>query len=330
MRVNFRSWAKTVAMTAALTAAMLGSLLVAPAVTAQTFPSKPVQLVIPFAPGDTDQMLRPIVDRMGEYLGQPVVLNYKTGAGGGVGAAYVAGSKPDGYTIVGSSPGSLVIVPLANKEFKYTTESFEPIAALSEGGLLLIAPANSPYKTLDDLVKAARDKPGTISFGSSGAMGITHLLAEIFSQSAKIKLTHIPFQGSGLTINALLGGHIDIASSAIAPAQGHIKAGTLRALAVFSDTRLAAYPDVPTLKELGYNVGSPTLYGIVAPKGTPPAAINLMYEAAKKAIEQHHDQIAASLALLGGEIKLLGPQDYTAYLRSQKALFTTGIDAVRE
>ncbi len=322
MRLTCKVWS--------VAAAAVCSLLVAPAALAEKFPTKPIQLVIPFAPGDTDQMLRPIVDKMGEYLGQPVVLSYKPGAGGGVGAAFTAASMPDGYTIVGSSPGSLVIVPLANKEFKYTTESFTPIASLSEGGLLLLVPARSPYKTVDDLVNAARARPGTVSYGSSGAMGITHLLAEIFAQTAKIKLNHIPFQGSGPGITALLGGHTDIASAAIGPAQAHLKAGTLRALAVFSDKRLAAYPDVPTLKELGYDVGSPTLYGIVAPKGTPPEVVHAVYEAASKAVAQHRAQITASLSLLGGEIKLLGPEEYGAYLKRQKALFSKGVEALKE
>jgi len=159
---------------------------------AEAFPTKPIQLVIPFAPGDTDQMLRPFTDKMSEFLGQPIVMNYKPGAGGGVGAGWVAASKPDGYTIVGSSPGSLVVVPLASKEMKYTTDSFQPIAALSEGGLMLVVPASSPFKSIKDLVEQAKKEPGKITFTSSGTMGITHLLAEIFGQEAGIKLSHIP------------------------------------------------------------------------------------------------------------------------------------------
>ena len=228
-----------------------------PPVAAEPYPDRPIQLIIPFAPGDTDQMLRPFTERMGEFLGRPVVLNYKPGAAGGLGASMVATSKPDGYTLVGSSPGSLVIVPLANKEMKYGTDSFAPIAALVEGGLMLVVPAGSPYQSIKDVVEQAKRAPGTITFSSSGVMGITHLLAEIFSQAAGIKLNHIPHQGSGPAITALLGGHVDMASTAIAPAQGHIQAGKLRALAVFSDKRLKAYPDVPTLKEMGYDVGSP-------------------------------------------------------------------------
>ena len=140
-----------------------------------------------------------------------------------------------------------------------------------------------------------------------------------------MKWNHIPFQGSGPAITALLGGHVDMASTAIAPAQSHIKAGTLRALAVFGDTRLKAYPDVPTLKELGYNVGSPVLYGISAPKGTPKEVVDAIYAAAKKAVDKYNEQIAATLTLFGAEIKLLGPQEYAAYLKTQNQLFSAAI-----
>ena len=156
-------------------------------------------------------------------------------------------------------------------------------------------------------------------------MGITHLLAEIFSKEAGIKWNHIPFQGSGPAITALLGGHVDMASTAIAPAQAHIKAGTLRPLATFGETRLKAYPDVPTFRELGYNLGSPTLYGISAPKGTPREVVDAIYAAAKKVAEKSGDQIAGSLATFGAEIRLLGPDEYAAYLKKQQELFSAGI-----
>lgn len=309
-----------------LVAAFAGATLLAAApASAQQFPSKPIQLVIPFAPGDTDQMLRPFVDKMGEFLGQPVVMNYKPGAGGGVGAASVAASPPDGYTIVGSSPGSLVVVPLANKEMKYTTESFQPVAALSEGGLMLVVPAASPYKTIKDLVEQAKKAPGKVTFTSSGALGITHLLAEIFAQDAGIKMSHIPYQGSAPAITALLGGHVEMASTAIAPAQAHIKAGTLRPLAVFSDKRLKAYPDVPTLREMGYKLGAPTLYGILAPKDTPKEVVDALHGAARKVVEKYGDPIAQTLATMGAEVKLLGPEEYGAYLKGQAQLFSAGI-----
>ena len=319
--MRFRPWSSLLAI-AALAFLVLP---VSPARSAENFPSKPIQLVIPFAPGDTDNMLRPFAEKMGEFLGQPVVLNYKPGAGGGVGAGFVAASKADGYTLVGTSPGSIVVVPLANKDVKYTLESFSPVASLAEGGFMLVVPASSPFKTVKDVVEYARKNVGKLTFSSSGTLGITHLLAEIFGKEAGVQLNHIPFQGSGPAITALLGSHVDMASTAIAPAQSHIKAATLRPLAVFGDTRLKAYPEVPTLKELGYNVGSPTLYGISVPKGTPKEVIDAIHAAAKKAVDKYGDSIATSLGLFGAEIRLLGPDEYSAYLKKQNALFSSAI-----
>ncbi|MBC7733828.1 MAG: tripartite tricarboxylate transporter substrate binding protein, partial [Bacteriovorax sp.] len=271
--------------------------VIAPSALAQDkFPVRPIQLVIPFAPGDTDNMLRPITDKMGEFLNQPLVMNYKPGAGGGVGAGQVATSKADGYTLVGTSPGSIVVVPLANKDIHYTTDSFTPIAALSEGVMMLVVPATSPWKSVKDVVDYSKKNPGKVTFSSSGSMGITHLLAEIFTKDAGVRWNHIPYPGSAPAITAVLGGHVDMASTAIGPAQPHIKAGSLRPLAVFGDTRVKAYPEVPTLKELGYKVGSPTLYGISAPKGTPREVVDALYAAVKKAADKYNEQISTSLS----------------------------------
>ena len=217
------------------------------------------------------------------------------------------------------------MVPLANKDIRYTLESFTPVAALAEGGLMLVVSASSPLKNIRELMEYSKKNPGKLTFTSSGAMGITHLLAEILGKEAGVKWTHIPYQGSAPAITALLGGHVDMASTAIAPALSHITAGTLRPLAVFGTTRLKAYPDVPTLKELGYNVGSPTLYGILAPRDTPKDVVDALYAAAKKAIGKYGDSIAANLTLFGAEIKLLGPDEYAAYLKNQHQLFTGGI-----
>lgn len=309
---------------------VLGVVLVAPSHAQQTFPTRPLQLVIPFAPGDTDQMLRPITEKMGQYLGQPIVMSYKPGAGGGIGAAFTAGAAPDGYTVVGSSPGALVVVPLANKEVKYTTDSFAPVAAISLGGMMIVAQAKSRYQTLRDVVDDAKARPDAISYGTSGAMGISHLLGEIFASEAKIKLRHIPFQGSTPAVTALLGGHTDIAVSAVGPAQAHILAGGLRPLAVFSDKRMRAFPDVPTVRELGYDVGSPTIYGLMAPKDTPPQVIDTLYQAARKVVAEQGPEVEKTLAGIGAEVSVLGPKEYGDYLQRQRALFARGVSLVRE
>lgn len=302
--------------------AITASIFNVSAFAAEPFPTKTIQVVIPFAPGDTDNMLRPFLDKMGEFLGQPVILTYKAGAGGGVGAGMVATSKPDGYTLVGTSQGSIVVVPIFNKEIKYTTESFAPIASLSEGGFMLLVRSDSQWKNLKELIDYSKQNPKKINFTTSGAMGVTHLLAEIFANEAGVQWTHIPEKGSGPAVTALLGGHVEMTSSAVAPALAHIRAGTLRPLATFGENRLKAFPDVPTFKELGYKIASPGYYGISAPAGTPPEVVDAIYQAAKKATDKYQNQIGENLGGFGAEIKLLPPKEYAEYLASQKKLFS--------
>jgi tripartite-type tricarboxylate transporter receptor subunit TctC len=299
------------------------SLFCLPAVhAADAFPTKPVQVIIPFAPGDTDTMLRPFIDKMGEFLGQSVIMTYKPGAGGGIGAGMVATSQPDGYTLVGTSQGSIVVVPTFNKEIKYSTESFAPIASLSEGGFILVVKANSQWKTMQELIDYSKKNPNKINYTTSGAMGVTHLIAEIFAKEAGIEWTHIPEKGSGPAVTALLGGHVELSSAAIGPALAHVQAGSLRALAVFGDKRLQAFPDVPTLKELGYKIEARALYGISAPKDTPKEVVDAIYLAAKKASEKYQTQMSDSLRSIGAQIALLDPKEYAVYLADQKAMFT--------
>jgi tripartite-type tricarboxylate transporter receptor subunit TctC len=295
---------------------------------AEPFPSKPIQLVIPFAPGDTDNMIRPFADRLGEFLGQPVVLSFKPGAGGAIGASTVATSRPDGLTLVGTSPGSIVVVPLANKDVKYSLDSFEPIASLSEGGMMLVVAKNAPWKNLKELVEYSKANPGTINYTTSGAMGITHLLAEIFSKEAGIKWTHIPEKGSGPAVTSLLGGHVQLSSAAVGAVQTHVESGALRPLAVFSLQRLKSLPDVPTLRELGYKIAGPAYYGISAPKGTPKEVIDQIYLATQKTIEKYNSQISGNLKLFGAEIKHLNPAEYKQYLKDQNALFADAMKGI--
>jgi tripartite-type tricarboxylate transporter receptor subunit TctC len=290
---------------------------------ADPFPVKPVQVVIPFAPGDTDNMLRPFLDKMGEFLGQSVIMTYKAGAGGGIGAGSVASSPPDGYTLVGTTQGSIVVVPTFNNAIKYSTDSFAPVASLSEGGFILVVKSDSQWKTMQELIEYSKKNPKKINYTTSGAMGVTHLIAEIFANEAGIQWTHIPEKGSGPAVTALLGGHVQLSSAAIGPAMAHVRAGTLRALAVFSDKRLKAFPDVPTLKELGYKVEARALYGILAPKDTPKAVVDAIFLAAKKAGEKYQMQISDSLTALGAQPALLDPKEYAAYVADQKAMFTT-------
>jgi len=288
---------------------------------AEKFPIKPIQVIIPFQPGDTDNLLRPFVERMGEFLGQSLSLVYKPGAAGAVGAGFVATSKPDGYVLVGTSHSSIAVVPLTNKQVSYSLDSFEPIASLVESGSLLVVLSSSPWMTFKDLIEASKKAPGKITYTSSGTFGTNHLIPEGLAKEAGVKWNHIPSQGSGPAITATLGGHVNMASTAVAPATPHLRAGTLRPLASYGTKRLKAFPDAPTLQELGYTIASPSYYGISAPKGTPKEVVEAIYLAAEKAVEKYNQQITTRLEPFGVEIELMRPEAYKAWLKGQSDLF---------
>ena len=286
------------------------------------FPTKPIQVIIPFAPGETDSILRPFAEKLPEYLGQPVNFVYKPGATGTVRAAFVAASKPDGYTLVGTSQSSVVINPLTQKDAGYTWESFAPVGAVAEGTLLFSVQSNARWKTIRDLVAEAKNNPGKISYATPGVYNIMHLAAEAFLKQAGIKMNHIPAQGSGPVVTALLGGHVDIAGSGLSPALPHIKAGTMRALAVFKEKRNPSLPNVPTFKEMGYPVVIPTKVGFLAPKGTPPEIIEIYHSALKKVVENHQAFLADRVDKIGAIVDFMSPAEHQAFLKSQSILFS--------
>lgn len=288
----------------------------------EKFPVKPIQVIIPFQPGDTDNQFRPFVEKMPEYLGQPVSLQYKPGGAGATGAGFVAAAKPDGYTILGCAQAALVIVPATRKDLGYTWRSFEQIGCAVEGGGLIVTPANSPWKTIQDLVADAKKNPGQLTFSSSGTFAQPHLTFEAFCEQAGIQLNHIPSQGSGPAVTAVLGGHVNFTSTALTPALPHLKAGTLRGLAVWSEKRIPSIPDVPTFLELGYSVVGSGFYGLNAPKGTPKEVIDAIYLAMKKVLENHNAFIVDRLDKLGTQVCLRGPAEYSALLKSQDELFS--------
>lgn len=290
--------------------------------TEQKYPTKPIQVIITFAPGDTDRVLRPFIEKMPEYLGQPLTFVYKPGAGGALGAAFVAASKPDGYTLVGSSESAILLLPLTRKDLSYTWQSFVPICGLVEGALMLVVQSNAPWKTLKELVEDAKKSPGQISYSSSGTFAMPHLFAEAFCKEAGIKLNYIPSQGGGPAVTALLGGHVHMYSGPIAPPLPHIMAGTLRALAVAPQKRIQALPEVPTLTELGHPITMPLIYGLLAPKDTPKEVVEALYAGAKKVVETQRAFLNDRLEKLGVQVGFKGPQEYTAHLARQHELFS--------
>jgi len=282
------------------------------------FPTKPINVIIPFQPGDTDNNLRPFTEKMAQYLGQPLNFVYKPGASGAIGAGFVASAEPDGYTLMGSQQSCLVIVPRTQKGLKYSLKNFAPICGLAGGYNVIAVQQGARWKNIQELLAEAKKNPGKISYVSgSGALGITTLIAEAFFKEAGVKLNLIPAQGSGPAVTAILGGHTDAVSSQITPAFPHIQAGTLRPLVVSSDKRVPALPNVPTALDLGYKVTVPSLYGLLAPKETPKEVVEALALAAMKASEEHRAAIGASLSKAGMVINYTGADGFARFLMSQ-------------
>ncbi len=264
-------------------------LLGAVPVAADEYPSRPITLVAPFPPGGVaDLTARPVASALEKILKNPVGVVNKTGAAGAVGMQYVATSKPDGYTLL-LALSSISIIPEADKIFgrppAFTVDQFAPIALISADPTVLVVRADSPWKTAREFIEDAKKHPGQISYSSSGIYGTLHMAMELLSHAAGIKLRHIPTAGAGPALNAILGGHVDALASGPSVVLPHIKAGKLRVLAGWGAQRIAALPDVPTFKELGYPDAEFYIWaGLFAPKGTPEPILAKLRGATREAV----------------------------------------------
>ena len=273
-----------------LTVCLMLLLATAPAVHAQEpFPSRPITLVAPFPPGGVaDLTARPVAAAMEKVLKNPVVVVNKTGAAGAVGMSFVANSRPDGYTLL-LALSSISIIPEADKLFNrtpaYNMNQLTPIALISADPTILVVHADRPWKSVKEFVEDAKRRPNEISFSSSGVYGTLHMATEMLSHAAGIKLKHVPFGGAGPALTAILGGHVDMLASGPAVILPHIKAGKLRPLAGWGAKRVAALPDVPTFKELGYDIEFYIWAGAFAPTGTPAPVLKTLRDAVRQAVE---------------------------------------------
>lgn len=278
-----------VVLMAMLVGAGLLGLIPKLAVAHEAYPTRPVQVIVPFPPGGVaDLVARPLAAAMEKILKQPVVVANKTGAGGAVGMQAAAVSKADGYTLmVGLS--SISVMPEVDKIFgrpqTYKMEDFAPIALLTSDPTILVIKKEAPWKNVADFVEDAKRRSNEIKYSSSGVYGTMHVAMEMFAHAAGIKLRHIPTAGGGPALTALLGGHVECLSGGPNVSIPHIKAGTLRVLAGWGGKRLPALPEVPTLKELGYEDAEFYIWsGLFAPKATPPGVIKILREATRQAV----------------------------------------------
>ena len=315
---------------AAIIGGLMAALPAAPSATAQSYPTAPVRLLVPFgAGGATDVVARVFADRLQQRMGQSFTVENRGGAGGQIAAAAFARAAADGYTLMFTTAAPITVAPLLSDKLQYDPrKDFVPVAVVAVQPVWLVVNANSPLKTLADLVKQAKDNPGKLTYGTSGVGTELHLAAEAVARSAGIQMVHVPFRGGGEVITALLGNQIDFAALSTASIAPALRQGTLRAIAVSSPQRMSDFPDVPTFAELGHP-GATMLpwWGLMAPAGTPPAIVARLTQElqAASADEAVRERLKATFV----QIEFAGPQEFARRLDAETALYGDIIRAAK-
>lgn len=288
--------------------------------TAQTYPAKPIRLVIPYAPGGAAGAVgRILADKMAASIGQPVLVDHRPGGGTLIGNEYVAKSAPDGYTLVMGTVTSHAMVTALNIRVPYDPEKdFAPISLIASLPFVLVAHPSVPVKSVRDLVAMAKTRPGHFTFGSAGNATSNHLAGELFKAKAGISMLHIPYRGSAPALADLLGGQISLMFDLTATALPQIASGRVRALAITSPKRSPMAPDLPTMAEAGVpGVEVVSWFGILAPAGTPPAIVNFLHAEIVKAMQS--PEVRTVMAGLGAEAITNTPQEFATYISTERA-----------
>ncbi|HET7765088.1 MAG TPA: tripartite tricarboxylate transporter substrate binding protein [Burkholderiales bacterium] len=302
---------------AVLAAALAGSF--ANSVFAQNYPSKPIRLIVPFAPGGgNDNVARLVGKRLGEGLGQPVVVDNRPGAGGVVGAELAAKSAPDGYTLFLGGVGSHAINPNLVKNLPYDpVRDFAPVELLAQAPLVLVVHPSVPARDIAEFVAYARRNPGKLNFASNGNGSSSQLAAVMFDSMAGIDMVHVPYKGLSPALTDLLSGQVQLMFSSVVAILPHIKAGKLRGLAVTGTKRLALLPGLPTIAESGFpGYQASSWYGILAPAGTPRDIVARLNAELAKALER--PEVRSSLLAEGAEPAGGTPEAFAAHIRAEK------------
>jgi len=283
------------------------------------FPDRPVKIVVPFAPGGgTDLISRTVAEGMARDLGQPVIVDNKPGAGTIIGTDFVAKAAPDGLTLL-MATFAHALNPSLQPRLPYVTDrAFAPVAMIGRSPNVLVVRPDRPYKTVAELIAAARAQPGRLSYGSYGNGTSAHLAGELFKSLAKIDITHVPYKGSSPAITDLLGGQIDMMLTTVASVAQHIEGGKLRALAVTSSARSSAWPNVPTMAEAGVpGYLAESWYGLYAPTGTPREAVLRLNAAAKVAVQS--EAFRKRIQEEGLVVEVGAPDALDRYVRAEEA-----------
>jgi tripartite-type tricarboxylate transporter receptor subunit TctC len=298
--------------------ALFAVILCAAPALAQSYPVRPIRLVVPFgAGGGTDNLARIIEPLVSKALGQALVIENRPGGGSTIGMDQVAKAAPDGYTLV-MTDTSIAVNP-SLKPLPYDTiNDFAPVSLLATAPVILVAHPSVPAKTLQEFVALAKGKPGELNYASGGIGASTHLGGELLKFVAGIDVKHVPYKGTGPAMNDLIGGHVQVMFSGISSARPHMDAGTLRALAVTGDARNTATPAVPTFAEAGLpGVTASTYWGVLAPKGTPQEIVDRLNVEFAKAVRE--PEVVKRIADLGYLPLGGGPADYAANIKSEIA-----------
>jgi tripartite-type tricarboxylate transporter receptor subunit TctC len=302
--------------------------LAASAAAMAAFPEKPIRVVIGFpAGGPLDQHARLLSDKLQAALGQPVVIDYKPGAGGSVGADAVAKSPADGYTLMLANTGVAVINGALYSKLPYNTlKDFTPIARTAMQPLALLVTPKLPVNTLPEFVRYAKERPGQINYGSAGNGGISHLVPEMFKTATGLYMVHIPYRGSAPAFTDLMGGQVQFMAESIPQAANYHKQGKVRALAVTSAARNPALPDVPTVIETGIKgfevVG---FYGFLAPAGTPKDVVAKLADAFKQVLS--NPEVRERMTSQGADPAFLGSEDFARFLAAETPRWEKAVKA---
>jgi tripartite-type tricarboxylate transporter receptor subunit TctC len=290
----------------------------------QAYPDRPIKVVVPFpAGGPTDGTARIISDRLGAVLGQTIVVeNRGGGAGGSIGAKFVATSDPDGYTVLLTPGGSLTTGPAVHTNIGYDpVKAFVPVAQVIDTPQVVVVHQDVPVKTMAELVAYAKANPGKLTWGSQGFGTAPHLLAELFKLDAGVNILHVPYRGTAPMLAAIVAGEVQMAADPMPTVLPHIQSGKLRALAVTNARRSPKLPDIPTVIEAGFPKLEATFWlGVVAPAGTPPAIVNKLNAAFRESLAP--PETRARLDALGAEIKIGTPAEFGKMLADELAKWT--------
>lgn len=282
---------------------------------AQTFPDKPLKIVVGFPPGGgSDLMARMVAERLSPLIGQPVIVDNKPGAGSTIAASFVAKSKPDGYTILFGQAANLGIAPAMMSTLNYDPiKDFAPITRLAAAPLLVVGPTTLAAANMNEVITLAKSNPNKLSFGSPGSGTLGHLAGEMFVSQAKIKAVHVPYKGQSAAITDIIGNRVELYFSTIAVINPHVESGRIKAFAITSKERSPIFPNVPTVAESGLpGYEAENWYALLAPAGTPPAIVNRLNTELKKILRS--PEVVREIAKEGGRAVGDSPEEFAKFL----------------